>query len=86
MMKEGKMQSEFVVKDGMRFEIRPFENGEFLVRRYEVGGKTWSSFMSTNTAAGQTVKNLIDRFIESRKNPMVSSSMSKAITAALNGK
>ena len=85
-MKEDKMESQFVVKDGMRFEIRPFDNGEFMVRRYELGGKTWSSFMSTNISAGQTVENLIDRFIERQNQPKIASSFSKAITAALNGK
>lgn len=80
------MESQFVVKDGMRFEVRAFDNGEFMVRRYELGGKTWSSFMATNISAGQTVENLIDRFIARAKAPKSSSPLSKAITAALNGK
>jgi hypothetical protein len=79
------MESEFVVKDGMRFEVRPFDNGEFMVRRYELGGKTWSSFMMTNVAAGQTIENLIERFVERHNEPRSTSPASRAITAALNG-
>lgn len=80
------MESKFVVKDGIRFEVRPFDDGEYLVRRYELGGKTWSSFMSTNSVAGLTAEKLIERFIERHNKPMIASSLSKVITAAINGK
>lgn len=85
-MKGKQMESKFVVKDGMRFEIRDFDKGEFMVRRYELGGKTFSSFMITNISSGQTVENLIERYIERHSKPMIASALSKSITAALNGK
>jgi hypothetical protein len=78
--------SQFILRGGMRFEVRPFDNGEFLVRRYELNGKSWSSFASTNHPAGLTADVLIDRLIERIKTPSTPSKLSGLINSALAGK
>jgi hypothetical protein len=78
--------SKFVLKDGMRFEIKPFNNGEFLVRRFELGGKTFSSFRTTNHSAGLTSEALIDAYIKRIKEPLQPSKLSSLVSSAIGAK
>ncbi len=67
------MENYFVERAGIRFEVKPQGDGEFHVRRSDLGGKSFYSGNLTDSKAGQDLEFILDyqvkRFTQPPKRP-----------------